>query len=157
MQVGNQGNRFAALESGQVQVTTLLPPVSSRAENAGYPKLAELPKLAPDYLSIGPVMSMKTLNARRPVVKRFLMALAEATAAYQKDKEGGVAAIQKYLKIANEKDAELAWAYYSPLNSVTPAPQRSINSVHPGSVHRSQGKDSQAGGIHGLDADRRTR
>jgi NitT/TauT family transport system substrate-binding protein len=122
VQVGNQGNRFAALESGQVQVTTLLPPVSSRAETAGYPKLAELPKLAPDYLSIGPVMSMKTLNARRPVVKRFLMALAEATVAYQKDKEGGVAAIQKYLKIANEKDAELAWAYYSPLNSVTLRP-----------------------------------
>jgi ABC-type nitrate/sulfonate/bicarbonate transport system substrate-binding protein len=105
-----------------VQVTTLLPPVSSRAETAGYPKLAELPKLAPDYLSIGPVMSMKTLSARRPVVKRFLMALAEATVAYQKDKEGGVAAIQKYLKIANEKDAELAWAYYAPLNSVTLRP-----------------------------------
>src|SRR5262249_33593887 len=62
VQVGNQGNRFAALESGQIQVTTLLPPVNSRAEAAGYPKLGELPKIAPNFLSVAPITSTKTLN-----------------------------------------------------------------------------------------------
>jgi NitT/TauT family transport system substrate-binding protein len=117
VQVGNQGNRFAALESGQVQASTFLPPVSARAEAAGYPKIAELPKLAPNFLSVGPVISMKTLNARRPVVKAFLKALAEATEAYKKDREGAAAVLQKQLKIANLRDAELAWEYYAPLNS----------------------------------------
>lgn len=130
VQVGNQGNRFAALESGQVQVTTLLPPVSARAEQAGYPKLAELPKIAPNFLSVGPVVSMKTLNARRPVVKEFLKALAEATAAYKKDREGAVAVLQKQLKIANLKDAELAWEYYSPLNSSDFRPTESMIQFH---------------------------
>lgn len=117
VQVGNQGNRFAALEAGQVQVTTLLPPVSGRAEDAGYPKLGELPVIAPNFLSVGPVTSTKTISERRAVVKAFLSALAEATAAYKKDREGGIAVLQKQLKITNIKNAESAWDYYSPLNS----------------------------------------
>jgi NitT/TauT family transport system substrate-binding protein len=117
VQLGNQGNRFGALESGQVSASTFLPPVTGRVEAAGYPKLAELPKLAPDYLSLAPAVSLKTLRNRRPVVKAVLKALAEATVAYQRDKAGGVAAIQKQLKIANQRDAELAWDYYAPLMS----------------------------------------
>ena len=117
VQVGNQGNRFAALESGQVQVTTLLPPVSARADAAGYPKLGELPVIAPNFLSVGPVTSTKTISERRDVVKAFLAALAEATAAYKKDREGGIEVLQKQLKITDVKNAELAWDYYSPLNS----------------------------------------
>jgi len=117
VQVGNQGNRFAALESGQVQVTTLLPPVSARAEDASYPKLGELPVIAPNFLSVAPVTSTKMLSERREVVKAFLTALAEATAAYKKDRAGGIAVLEKQLKITNPKNAELAWNYYSPLNS----------------------------------------
>lgn len=117
VQVGNQGNRFAALEAGQVQVTTLLPPVSARAEEAGYPKLGELPVIAPNFLSVGAVTSTKMLSERREVVKAFLAALAEATAAYKQDREGGKAVLEKQLKITNPKNAGLAWDYYSPLNS----------------------------------------
>jgi NitT/TauT family transport system substrate-binding protein len=117
VQLGNQGNRFAGLESGRVQVTTLLPPVHSRAEQAGYPRLGELPTIAPNFLSVAPVTSTKMLKTRRDVIKKFLAALAEATAAYKSDREGAIAVLQKRLKIADVKNAELAWEYYSPLNS----------------------------------------
>ncbi|MGE3993755.1 ABC transporter substrate-binding protein [Pseudorhodoplanes sp.] len=127
VQLGNQGNRFAGLESGQVQVTTLLPPVHSRAEQAGYPKLGELPKIAPDFLSVAPVTSTKMIKNRRAVVKAFLTALAEATEAYKKDRDGAEAVLQKQLKIADIKNAKLAWEYYSPLNSSDLRPtERSI-------------------------------
>ena len=114
VQVGNQGNRFGALEAGQIQVTTFLPPVSAKAEAAGYRKLAQLPDLAPDFFSVGPAVTSETLSQRRPMVKAFLEALAEATAAYKKDRGGGIAVISKYLK-SNEKDAAAAWDYYAPL------------------------------------------
>jgi NitT/TauT family transport system substrate-binding protein len=122
VQIGNQGNRFAAIEAGQIQVTTFLPPISAKAEAAGYRKLAQLPDLAPDYFSVGPAVLGKTLRERRPMVKNFLKGLAEATAAYKKDRAGGVAVLQKYLKIDNVKDAELAWDYYAPLHPVNLRP-----------------------------------
>ncbi len=130
VQVGNQGNRFAALESGQVQATTFLPPISAKAEQSGYPKIAEMPKLAPNAFSVGPAVLMKTLKERRAVVKAFLMALVEATAAYKKDREGGVAVLQKQLKIANRKDAELAWDYYTPLYPADFRPTESSLQFH---------------------------
>jgi NitT/TauT family transport system substrate-binding protein len=114
VQLGNQGNRFGALEAGQIQVTTFLPPVSAKAEAAGFRKLAQLPDLAPDFFSVGPAVTSDTAAQRRPMVKAFLEALGEATAAYKKDRESSIAIISKYLK-SNEKDAAAAWDYYAPL------------------------------------------
>jgi len=114
VQVGNQGNRLAALDAGQVQATTLLPPVTAKADAMGFPKLAQLPDLAPNYFSLGAAVTTATLRDRREMLKRFLEALAEATAAYKRDRAGGTAAIQKYLK-ADENSASVAWDYFAPL------------------------------------------
>jgi NitT/TauT family transport system substrate-binding protein len=121
VQLGNQGNRLAALEAGQISVSTFLPPISARVEELGYHKLAELPKIAPNYFSIGPAVSMSLLQTQRANVKTFLMAMAEATAAYKKDKANGVLAIQHYLK-SEPKDAEIAWSYYTPLHPINLRP-----------------------------------
>jgi NitT/TauT family transport system substrate-binding protein len=129
VQLGNQGNRLAALDAGQIQASTFLPPVSEKAEAAGYKKVAELPKLAPNFFSIGPATSIKTLHGRRPIVKAVLEALAEATAAYKKDRAGGTAAIQKYLK-ASEHDAAAAWEYFAPLAPVDLRPSPTSFQIH---------------------------
>ena len=129
VQLGNQGNRLAAIDAGQIQASTFLPPVSEKAEAAGYKKVAELPKLAPNFFSIGPATSLKTLHDRRPVVKAVLQALAEATAAYKMDRAGGIAAIQKYLK-ASEHDSAAAWEYFAPLAPIDLRPAPTSFQIH---------------------------
>ncbi len=114
LQVGNQGNRFAALDAGQVSGSFFQPPVLAKALAAGYRVLANMPDLAPDYLSVGVGAQEKTVQNRRPVVKAFLEALAESTAALKKDQAGSVEVIQKYLKVG-EEDAKGAWTFFAPL------------------------------------------
>ena len=129
VQVGNQGNRLAALEAGQVQATTLLPPITAKAEAMGFRKLAQLPDLAPNYFSLGAAVTSETLQKRREVLKRFLEALADATAAYKKDRAGGTTAIQKFLK-ADEKDAAVAWDYFAPLEPADLRPAQDSFKTH---------------------------
>ncbi|MGF7160828.1 NitT/TauT family transport system substrate-binding protein [Rhodoligotrophos appendicifer] len=114
VQVGNQANRFAALQAGQVSGSFFQPPILVKAVAEGYKVLAEMPELAPDYLSVGIGAMEETVETRRPVVKAFLEALAEATAALKKDEAGSVEVIQKYLKSSKE-DAEGAWRFFAPL------------------------------------------
>lgn len=112
IQVGNQGNRFAALEAGQISASTFLPPIVAKVEAAGYHVLAQLPELAPEYMSAVHATLASTIDKRRPMVKAYLEAMAEATAAIKKDRAGGVEVFKKYLK-ASEEDAGLAWDYYA--------------------------------------------
>lgn len=114
VQLGNQGNRFAALEAGQISASTFLPPVVAKVEAAGYHVLAQLPEIAPEYMSAVHATLAGTIAKRRPMVKAYLEAMAEATAALKKDRAGGIEIFKKYLK-ANEEDAGLAWDYYAPL------------------------------------------
>jgi NitT/TauT family transport system substrate-binding protein len=130
VQLGNQGNRLAALDAGQIQVTTFLPPVSRRAETNGYIKIADLPDLAPDYFSVGPAVSAAYLKANRDTVEKVMMGLAEATAAYKKDRAGGVKVLQKYLKIENAQDAEAAYDYYAPLHPANLRPSQKSFDIH---------------------------
>jgi NitT/TauT family transport system substrate-binding protein len=114
VQLGNQSNRYAGLESGQVAATSLEPPVSSKAEAAGYPALINLSELAPDYLSVAVATQASTIRQRPKVVKAILEALADATAALKKDRAGSVAVIKRYLK-SSDTDALASWTYFAPL------------------------------------------
>jgi NitT/TauT family transport system substrate-binding protein len=116
--LGNQNNRLAALDSGQIQVTSLAPPANFRAAAMGLPRLAKLADLKLDYLSVGPAVSKSYLRQHRASAKHFLQAMGEATAAYQKDRAGAVDVLQKWLKITDRKQAEDTWEFYAPLHDV---------------------------------------
>jgi len=118
LQIGNQNNRLAALDTGQVQATSLAPPANFRAAAMGLPRLAKLSDLGLEYLSVGPAVSKKYIQQQRASVKRLLQALGEATPAYQKDREGAVEVLQKWLKITDRKQAEDTWEYFAPSHDV---------------------------------------
>jgi len=118
VQIGNQNNRLAALDTGQAQASSLAPPANFRAAAMGLPRLAKLSDLRLEYLSVGPAVSKKYLQQQRASVKRLLQALAESTAAYQKDRDGAVEVLQKWLKITDRKQAEDTWEYFAPYHDV---------------------------------------
>ena len=117
--IGNQSLRFAALESGAVAATTLLPPVLNKA--TGDPRFkvwVNLPDIVPDYASGAWLTQRKTLQERRDTIKRFLQAVAEGTHFYRTNKEESIRVIQKWLKVDDPAVAGAAYDYYAPLTPV---------------------------------------
>jgi NitT/TauT family transport system substrate-binding protein len=117
--IGNQALRFAALESGAVAATTLLPPVLGKAMgDARFKVWVNLPDIVPDYLSGVWVVQRKTLKDRRDMIRRFLQAAAEGTHHYRTHKEDSIPVIQKWLKVDDPAVARAAYDYYAPITSV---------------------------------------
>jgi NitT/TauT family transport system substrate-binding protein len=118
VQLGNQNNRLAALDTDQIQATSLAPPANFKAAAMGLNRLAKLSDLGLEYLSVGPAVSKTYLQQHRASVKRLLQALAEATVDYKKDRAGGADVIQKWLKVTDRKQAEDTYDYFSPYHDV---------------------------------------
>jgi NitT/TauT family transport system substrate-binding protein len=117
--IGNQSLRYAALESGAVTATTLLPPVLNKA--MGDPRFkvwVNLPDIVPDYASGTWLTQRKKLQERRDTIKRFLQAVAEGTHFYRTNKEESIPVIQKWLKVDDPAVARAAYEYYAPLTPV---------------------------------------
>ena len=117
--IGNQSLRFAALESGAVGATTLLPPVLNKAlADPRFKVWVNMPDIVPDYLSGAWLVQRKTLQDRRDTIRRFLEAVAEGTHFYRTNKEESVAVIQKWLKVDDPAVARAAYDYYAPITPV---------------------------------------
>ncbi len=117
--IGNQALRFAALESGAVAGTTLLPPVLNQAmADPRFKVWVNLPEIVPDYVSGAWLTQRKRLQEHRDTMRRFLEAVAEGTHFYRTHKEESVPIIQKWLKVDNPAVAGAAYDYYAPITSV---------------------------------------
>lgn len=106
LQVGGQTSRFAALKSGTVDGTVVIPPLSGAAERLGYNVLINMTKLGIPYPQEGVVVRRQTLAARREMVKRFLMAYLEGVKELKSDEEFAIAVMAKYLRMDPKKDRE---------------------------------------------------
>jgi len=119
MPIGNQSLRYAALESGAVSGTTLLPPVLNKAmADPKFKVWVKLPDIVPEYLSGAYLVQRKTIQQRRDTVRRFLMAVAEATYFYRTNREESIPIIQRWLKVEDPAVARAAYDYYAPITSV---------------------------------------
>jgi NitT/TauT family transport system substrate-binding protein len=117
--IGNQSLRYAALESGAVAGTTLLPPVLNKAmADPKFKVWVNLPEIVPEYLSGAYLTQRKTIQTRRDTVRRFLMAVAEATHFYRTNREESIPVIQRWLKVEDPAVARAAYDYYAPITSV---------------------------------------
>jgi len=117
--IGNQSLRYAALESGAVAATSLLPPVLNKAmADPKFKVWVNLPEIVPEYLSGAYLTQRKTIQTRRDTVRRFLMAVAEATHFYRTNREESIPIIQRWLKVEDPAVARAAYEYYAPITSV---------------------------------------
>jgi NitT/TauT family transport system substrate-binding protein len=117
--IGNQSLRFAALESGAVQATTLLPPVLNKAQgDARFKTWVALPEIVPEYLSAVWIVQRKKLQDKRDTIRRVLQAAAEGAHYYRTHREESIPVIQKWLKVEDPALAAAAFDYYAPLTSI---------------------------------------
>ncbi len=110
--MGGQGERLAALESGQIAGTVMSVPDTAKARELGYPILLDAADLNIPYQHTTIATSHAYLDQNRSVLSAFMQALGEATVQMQQDRAGTIAALADLLLMDPVQDAAyLAEAY----------------------------------------------
>jgi NitT/TauT family transport system substrate-binding protein len=106
LQVGGQTARYAALKSGVVDGTVVIPPLSGAAQRAGFNELFNMTKLGIPYPQEGVVASRQYIAHRRDTLLRFLKGFIEGARDIKADKELTIAVLAKHLRMDPKKDRE---------------------------------------------------
>ena len=97
--VGEDADRLAALESGQVDATLLTPPLTLRAQKAGYVELVNFAEFKLPYQYTGLATTRSYIESNRPAVIALEKAVIEAIALMKKDPEGVKEVSAKYMEL----------------------------------------------------------
>ncbi|MBI4528736.1 MAG: ABC transporter substrate-binding protein [Deltaproteobacteria bacterium] len=109
LQIGAQTARFAALKTGQVQSTFVVPPLTLVARKAGFQELADLGELGFPSSSGSLVILQSTADRYPKEVYGALRAIGKSIRLYKTDKDLALAAVSRFMRL-NDRDAlEETW------------------------------------------------
>jgi NitT/TauT family transport system substrate-binding protein len=108
LQIGATPARFTTLVSGIVDATVLWFPVTERAKSAGFNLLFDLKELYPDWSNVGFIARESWLTKEKEQTIKFLRAFQRGVRHTRENREDGIAALRKYVKM----DAREAAAGY---------------------------------------------
>jgi ABC-type nitrate/sulfonate/bicarbonate transport system substrate-binding protein len=115
LQAGGGANRLVALSTKALDATVLSHPELGEALRMGMNELGNLNEFkSADYPMSAVAVRRSFLGRNRNVVKRFLMAYAEATYQFMTDKEKGASVFKHRLKQDNPKALAETYRYYAP-------------------------------------------
>lgn len=122
LQIGAQTARFAALKSGQVQSTFVVPPLTLVARKAGFRELADLGELGFPS-STGSLVILQSTAERNPKeVYGALRAIANSLRLYKTDKELAIGALSRFMKLSDREALEETWRMNAKAFKDIPAP-----------------------------------
>ena len=115
LQAGGGANRLVALSSGALDATVLSHPELGEALRMGMNELGNLDEFkSADYPMTAVAVRRSFMVQNRDVVKRFLMAYAEATYQFMNSKEKGISIFKRRLKQDNPKALAETYNYFAP-------------------------------------------
>jgi NitT/TauT family transport system substrate-binding protein len=115
LQAGGGANRLVALSTGALEATVLSHPELGEALRMGMNELGNLDEFkSADYPMTAVAVRRSFMAQNRDVVKRFLMAYAEATYQFINQKEKGISIFKHRLKQDNPKALEETYKYFAP-------------------------------------------
>lgn len=109
LQIGAQTARFAALRTGQVQSTFVVPPLTLVARKAGLRELADLGELGFPSSSGAFVVMQSTVERSPKEIYGVLRAVAKAIRMYKADKEVAIAALADFMRVRDREALEETW------------------------------------------------
>jgi len=127
VQVGQPGERLAALQSGAVDATIIQPPLTVVARKAGLHQLAEMAELGLEYQHTGVVTTRGRLTPDAPVLERFVSAWAEGVYYYRARPEEARAAVGRFMKL--DDPAALTETYERYINWYTRPPYPTLPGI----------------------------
>src|ERR687891_1761161 len=115
LQAGGGANRLVALSTGALDATVLSHPELGEALRIGMNELGNLDEFkSADYPMSAVAVRRSFMGQHRNVVKRFLMAYAEATYQFMNNQEKGISVLKHRLKQDNVKALEETYKYFAP-------------------------------------------
>ena len=108
--IGNTAQRFAALQSGAVDATMLVPPANFYAEKAGFTNIGMIMDYAKDLPMASADVSIAWAKAHRDAAQRLVAVLDQSIAWFYDDKNRGEA-IDILVKVSHANRDEVAESY----------------------------------------------
>jgi NitT/TauT family transport system substrate-binding protein len=106
LQVGNQANRIAAVETNNADAAMLTPPMTLQARKLGMTLIADASKLGIPYSSLFFVSRRPYLTKNRADLVNFTKAMIEGVHYYKANKEFSMKVIGKYMKVEDREVIE---------------------------------------------------
>jgi NitT/TauT family transport system substrate-binding protein len=106
LQVGNQANRIAAVETNNADAAMLTPPMTLQARKLGMTLIADASKLGIPYSSLFFVSRRPYLTKNRADLVNFTKAKIEGVHYYKANKEFSMKVIGKYMKVEDREVIE---------------------------------------------------
>lgn len=122
IQLGGLPEIITAMERGSIQAGFASPPDSSRAKRLGMRELFDLDTLGLELQQTCISVTTKYLRERRPVVKFFVQAYAEALHRFLTDRDFSLQVMKKYLRVNEKELLDDAYDFYSPRVQKIPYP-----------------------------------
>ncbi len=99
LQVGNQSNRIAAVETNNADAAMLTPPMTLQARKLGLTLLVDASKLGIPYSSLFFVSRRPYIARSRADLVNFTKAMIEGVAFYKSNKEFALKVLSKYMHV----------------------------------------------------------
>jgi len=106
LQVGNQANRIAAVETNNADAAMLTPPMTLQARKLGMTLLLDASKLSIPYSSLFFVARRSYMTKSRADMVNFTKAMIEGVALYKSNKEFAMKVLSKYMKVQDREILE---------------------------------------------------
>ena len=106
LQVGNQANRIAAVETNNAEAAMLTPPMTLQARKLGMTLIADASKLGIPYSSLFFVSRRPYFTKNRADLVNFTKAMIEGVHYYKANKEFSIKVIGKYMKVEDREVIE---------------------------------------------------
>jgi NitT/TauT family transport system substrate-binding protein len=101
--IGGPPDRYLALQSGRVDAALFQPPLTTRAQKAGFNRLVALVDLGLDYLGTSFATTRSVIEKKEDLVRRVVKAFVEGIHYFKTNKSAG---LQSIAKLMNTNDAE---------------------------------------------------
>jgi ABC-type nitrate/sulfonate/bicarbonate transport system substrate-binding protein len=106
LQVGNQSNRIAAVETNNADAAMLTPPMTLQGRKLGMPLLVDASKLNIPYSSLFFVSRRPYVAKQRADLVNFTKAMIEGVHFYKANKEFALKVLSKYMKLQDREVLE---------------------------------------------------
>src|SRR5919109_4081075 len=106
LQVGNQSNRIAAVETNNADAAMLTPPMTLQARKLGMTLLIDASKLGIPYSSLFFVSRRPYIAKHRADLVNFTKAMIEGVAVYKSNHEFSLKVLSKYMKVNDREVLE---------------------------------------------------
>ena len=111
--IGGPPDRFVALQAGRVDAILIQPPLTLRAQKAGFNRLAALVDLGLDYVGTSFGTTRSVIDKKENVVRRTVKALVEGIHFYKTNKAASLKTIGKLMKTDDSEALDEAYNAYA--------------------------------------------